>query len=41
MIYAPRALRHFSLAAMEGRESRAPEGARAVPPKAVPPKVVR
>jgi hypothetical protein len=40
MIYAPRALRHFGLAAMEGRESRAPERARAVAPRVVPPKVV-
>lgn len=36
MIYAPRALRHFSLAAMEGRENRAPDRPKGVPPKVVP-----
>jgi hypothetical protein len=40
MIYAPRALRHFSLAAMEGGVGRAPEPPRAAPTRAVPPRVV-
>jgi hypothetical protein len=40
MIYAPRALRHFSLAAMEGGVGRAPEPLKVVPKKAAPPRPV-